>query len=172
MLNFRHYNFMKTKTLFLAIIMSAFVQLSMAQSTNNLNGAYINGLCVGNTYTKAQILEALGGKPSAITPPSETDEYQNAYTFRYGNDVFYWIGGDFYGGDIKSDKFVFQNNIRVGSNISVLKECGVITKDSKDNILYWKPKIPNKYSWEWLSVTIRYNAENIITEIDVFINDI
>ena len=136
---------MKIRAFIGTIITTVFVQASSAQSTNNMNGAYINGLCVGNTYTKSQILEALGGKPSEITPPSETDEYQNAYTFRYGNDVFYWIGGDFYGGYIKSDKYVFQNDIRVGSNISVLKECGVITKDRDDNILYWKPKMPNKY---------------------------
>lgn len=131
----------------------------------------INGLQVGEKYTREQLVQALG-VPTKIQEPAEFDEYPNAYTYFYGKDYFHWIDGEFYGFALYSTAFQVNGLIRVGLPITKIDLLGgfkAYEKTARVQVISWTPSKEGLY--QWLSLDCYYNTNNVITSIRCFIQD-
>lgn len=166
---------MKTKSLIvLSIAVIALYNAATAQHATKTDGAYINGLKVGDKYTKTQLINVFG-KPKEMKTSIEDP---NFYILDYGaNDIIYWMnnndGGEFYGCDLETDKYSFCGVVKVGDSISAIDKLhGITTGRSSKSELYegvicWKPNYPDEYKWEWLLVEFFYDNKGKIVRISV-----
>lgn len=61
------------------------------------------------------------------------DEYENAYTYYFGKDVFFLINGEFYGFDLCTNVYAINGLIRIGDDISKINQLGGIQEVGKEN---------------------------------------
>lgn len=155
--------------LFLAMAFASIPGAGLSQSVVK-NAIVVNGLQVGEKYTREQFVQALG-TPTKIEPPQETDAYENAYTFYYGKDRFYWIDGQFHGFDLRTPAFFVNGLLRVGESTRKIDSLGGVKEYGKTpGVLYWRPTKNGLY--QWLSLDCYYNADNVMTSILCFIQDL
>lgn len=168
---------MKTKSLVvLSIAVITLCNATSAQYAPKTDGAYINGLKVGDKCTMAQLINVFG-KPDKI----EHDiEYPDLNILYYGKDVLYWYcidnkGGKFHGGEWTTNKYNFCGTVKVGDSISNIEKLrGIANKyvggsEFYAGVIYWKPNYPDPYKgkWEWLRVRFFYNNNGKIVRISV-----
>ena len=170
---------MKTKSLVvLSIAVITFCNAASAQNAPKTNGAYINGLKVGDKCTMAQLINVFG-KPDKI----EHDiEYPDLNILYYGKDVLYWMNDEdsqFYGGELKTDKYSFCGVVKVGDSISVINKLhGITSREISDcepkelyaGVIYWKPNYPDSGKWEWLRVMLYYDHKGKIVHISAVVD--
>lgn len=164
---------MKTKSLIvLSIAVITLCNAASAQHAPKTDGAYINGLKVGDKCTMAQLINVFG-KPKEIRTSIEDP---NFYILDYGTDFIYWMNnarGQFYGCDLETDKYSFCGVVKVGDSISAIEKLrGLTTGRSSKSELYegvicWKPNYPDEYKWEWLLVEFFYDNKGKIVRISV-----
>jgi len=162
------------------LLLAAIFIAVQAQAQNIVtDDIVLNGLVIGEKYSRVKILSALKGHPTNIKTPKEMDEYPEDYIFYYGKNAFYWQTGIFWGFDVYTPTFCLNNCIRVGDDISkidllkgVKTHVSAPTSDNGNHpgIIYWKPADLSMF--EGIYVTFYYNANNKIIEFDCFILEI
>lgn len=160
---------MKKILLLIAVFL---LSVSVSAQTIVKDAISVNGLKVGERYTQEQFVQALG-TPTKIEPPSDDDEYPDAWTYWYGKDLFYLFEGEFYGFELWSPAFVVNGLLRVGDPVSKVDQLGGVKRNKKMNsyqIVKWRPRYGDLY--DWLSLDLDYEADGIISYITAFIHDL
>ncbi len=159
------------KTIFRTLILSVrilFISLfAYAEGENSID---INGLQVGGKYTREQIFASLGGEPNQIV---QGIEYPMFFEYRYGEDRFYQMGDEFYGGTITTTRFFVSEGIKIGDSIDNVNNLnGVCHSGDYDESKYagvvkWRPS--NDPKWEWLIVEFYYDSQGLIAKINIMV---
>lgn len=135
-----------------------------------VGGIEVNGLTMCGKYTREQIFAALGGQPDRIVQEEEEPTY---YEYHYGEDVFYHMGDEFYGGYIKTPRYSVSGGIKIGDNVVEINKLngacysGVYDKSKYAGVVRWRPSKDPK--WEWLIVEFYYDAQGLIAGIEIHI---
>ena len=130
----------------------------------------INDLILGEKYSREQIFVALGGEPDKII---RSEDDPNFYEYYYGEDVFFQMGNEFYGGTIESSRFYISKGIRVGDNIEKINQlkgictAGEYPKSRYAGAIRWKPT--NTATWDWQIVTFYHDTQGLIAGIKIHI---
>ena len=150
-------------------VMMLFVALTaQAEGENNVGSIAINGLEVGGKYTREQIFAALGGQPDQIV---QGIEYPTFFEYRYGNDRFYQMDDEFYGGDFSTSQVTVSEGIKIGDNVEDVNKLngacysGDFDESRYAGVVKWRPSKDPK--WEWLIVEFYYDAQGNITRINI-----
>ena len=170
--------FNKSKTVLIFIV----ITLSLIQCTRNTNiirdDMVINGLTLCNSYTKEQMIEALGQPDSISVFTSEAGVINKYY---YGNDFFTVIeeGQLFVDFTVTNPRFKFNNFISIGDPVARVTLLGG-TIEEREVIdpkgVLWKyklwhiPKELNADKHYSLSTLFYYNDEGKIIEIATIFN--
>ncbi len=145
-----------------------FALLTLSCSRNQVGLIAINGLEMGGQYSREEIFAALGGEPDQIR---QSTEYPTLYEFRYGNDLFFQMDGEFYGGDFTSSRFQVSEGIKIGDNIEDVNKLngacysGDFDESRYAGVVKWRPSKDPK--WEWLIVEFYYDTQGVITRINI-----
>ena len=140
---------MKTRLLF-TICLAIFLSASSALAQD------VNGLKVGEKYTRSQIIKALG------KPDSGSDEF----CYIYGQSFFNFDEDDntFTEFSVQDPRFItmteeIEGGLRVGDDISKVKKtkCQII-ESKPDYICYW-------YYGDWAVWSIGFDEKGKITDI-------
>lgn len=134
----------------------------------------LENMHVGTHYTQEQLLQAFG-TPSKTKAPDKFDEHLNSYVFYYGQDMVYWIDGEFYGFDIWTPTFTVNGLLRVGDSISKIDLLNGIKRyktTSLSKIVRWRPEEDGGGLYDWLTLDFYYDDNGIIQSITAFINDL
>lgn len=156
------------KILFLSFSALFITLIVHAEGENTVGSIAINGLEVGGKYTREQIFAALGGQPDQVV---QSTEYPTFFEYRYGDDRFYQMDDEFYGGTITTTRFSVSEGIKIGDNVvNVNKLNGACYSGNFDSSKYagvvrWRPSKDPK--WEWLIVEFYYNAQGLIAKINI-----
>lgn len=163
---------MKTKSLIvLSIAVITLCNAASAQHAPKTDGAYINGLKVGDKCTMAQLINVLG-EPQKIEKGTILNDF---YILHYGTDSFFWANGEFYGGELKTNKYSFCGTVKVGDSIAIIDKLHGISAQYTDNdkpsdgYILWQPNYPDKYEWGWLQVQFDYDKNGKIVRISAII---
>lgn len=110
----------------------------------------VNGLKIGAEYkTKNEIFDIMGAIPTNIREPQPTDEEPNTYIFHFGEDSVLWSDNHILEIKLNTNRFSFNNLIRVGDNISAIKGLGGISEDNGRGEIFWKPSADPSINEGW-----------------------
>ena len=166
--------FNKSKTVLIFIV----ITLSLIQCTRNTNiirdDMVINGLTLCNSYTKEQMIEALG-QPDSIN--IFTGDVGTTHTYYYGSDYFTVIedGNYFVDFIVTNSRFSFNNFISIGDPVARVSLLGGVTENREFTnsngvpIKYklWRlAKETNEDKHYSSSIKFIYNDEGYITKIE------
>ena len=162
----------------LKFIVSLLLAMCLQDVTAQVNNINVNGLILGNIYSKQDVQHILNKTPLATRGPQENDIEPNTYIMYFNEDVIELSNFIFFAATLKCNHFWIGGpgrQIRVGDNISRLQPClggtfSDVQVNYSENAIAFKDWKIADYPYEGYEVRFYYNAENIITKIYVAIN--